>query len=71
MKLLPGSPRATYPLRAPIQPKLLEFSREFDTLPIRYVGKLNDSGLMPEVQRFLIAVALPMVLRELAGRGLT
>jgi hypothetical protein len=34
MKLLPGSRRATHPVHAPIQPELLEFSREFDALHI-------------------------------------
>jgi hypothetical protein len=47
MKLLPGSRRPTHSVHDPIQPALLEFSQEFDALYIHYVGKLNDSGLMP------------------------
>jgi hypothetical protein len=47
MKLLPGSRRPTHPVHDPIQPALLEFSQEFDALYFHYVGKLNDSRLMP------------------------
>jgi hypothetical protein len=47
MKLLVGSRRPTRPVHAPIQPEVLEVSREFDAIHIRYVGKLTDSGLLP------------------------
>jgi hypothetical protein len=46
MELLVGSRRPTRPVHAPIQPELLEFSREFDAIHIRCGGKLSGSELM-------------------------
>jgi hypothetical protein len=45
MELLPSSRRPTHPVHDPIQPALLEFSRELDALHF-HLGQLNDRGLI-------------------------